>query len=91
MFLGKKLLVVPMKDQFEQQYNAIALQAIGVRVMKRLKKKYFSQIQEWLDSNFKIQIEYPDITNRLINIVFEIYLKELLDTKLKKGKIKLKI
>ena len=40
MFLGKKLLVIPMKNQFEQHCNAAALKQLGVPILKSLKKKY---------------------------------------------------
>lgn len=38
LFLKKKLLVIPMKTQYEQQCNAAALKAMGVPVVKSLKK-----------------------------------------------------
>src|SRR5690606_38174368 len=36
LFLNKKLLVVPMKGQYEQLCNAAALKQLGVPVMKKL-------------------------------------------------------
>lgn len=38
LFLGKKLMVIPMKNQYEQHYNAAALMAMGIPVIKSLKK-----------------------------------------------------
>ncbi|HEX9600998.1 MAG TPA: glycosyltransferase family protein, partial [Mariniflexile sp.] len=40
LFMGKKLLVIPMKGQYEQQCNAAALKDMGVPIIKALKKKY---------------------------------------------------
>jgi uncharacterized protein (TIGR00661 family) len=71
MFLGKKLLVIPMKNQYEQQCNAAALKAMGVPVVKKLKEKHIEKLQEWVASDFKIEINYPDITARIVNQIFE--------------------
>ena len=39
LFLKKKLLVVPMKKQYEQQCNAAMLQDMGIKVIKKFDKK----------------------------------------------------
>lgn len=67
LFMGKKLLVVPMKGQYEQHCNAAALQQLGVPVIKSLKKKHMPVIEEWLANNKRIEVDYPDITERIID------------------------
>ncbi len=69
LFLGKKLMVIPMKNQYEQHLNAAALQAMGVPVIKSLKPKYKSLISEWLENGQKIPVNYPDITQQIIDMV----------------------
>lgn len=66
LFLGKKLMVVPMKKQYEQHYNAAALRDLGVPVIKNVKRKRLPKIQEWIDTKQKIEIDYPDITREAI-------------------------
>lgn len=66
LFLGKKLMVVPMKRQYEQHYNAAALRELGVPVLKNIKRKRLPKIQEWIDSNQKIEIDYSDTTREAI-------------------------
>src|SRR3990170_7752184 len=39
LFLNKKLMVVPMKGQYEQHYNAAALKQMGVPILKKVKTK----------------------------------------------------
>ncbi len=78
MFMGKKLLVIPMKSQYEQRCNAIALKSMGVQVVPKLKSKHFEQIQDWIDSDYKIEIAYPDITSKIINEIFENHVQEVL-------------
>ncbi|MBX2970608.1 MAG: glycosyl transferase [Cyclobacteriaceae bacterium] len=66
LFLGKKLMVVPMKRQYEQHYNAAALRDLGVPVLKNVKRKCLSKIQEWIESNKKTEINYQDSTREAI-------------------------
>lgn len=62
LLLGKKLMVVPMKSQLEQHYNAAALKNLGVPVLKKVKRKNLDKIEAWLDSSNAIAVEYPDVT-----------------------------
>lgn len=66
LFLGKKLMVIPMKNQYEQQCNAAALAEMGVRTLKKLKRKYVLQIKDWLAHSRAIQVDYPDETEAII-------------------------
>lgn len=70
LFMGKKLLVIPMKGQYEQHCNAAALQEMGVPVIKSLKKKHYAVIEKWLKSDSRIEVDYPDITERIIDQIF---------------------
>ncbi len=78
MFLGKKLMVIPMKSQYEQQCNAAALQSMGVPVIKKLKKKNIEKINNWLDSDYKVEVDYPDITESMIKQIFENHVQDIL-------------
>jgi uncharacterized protein (TIGR00661 family) len=78
LFLGKKLMVIPMKGQYEQQCNAFALQKMGVPVIKSLKRRHFPKIAEWLDSEEKVEVYYPDITRIVIRKLFEVNVQRVL-------------
>lgn len=67
LFLKKRLMVIPMKGQFEQQCNATALKDMGVPVIKSLKKKHLPKIKDWIKSGTVIEVDYPDITEEIIN------------------------
>ncbi|MEP7237257.1 MAG: glycosyltransferase family protein [Ferruginibacter sp.] len=71
LFLKKKLLVIPMKGQYEQQCNAAALKTINVPVIKSLKKKHLNTIQSWIDNKQIIPVNYPDSTQRIIDMVIK--------------------
>ncbi len=70
MFLQKKLLVIPMKNQFEQHCNAAALRQMGIPVLKSLRKKHIDKIRSWLDTERTISVEYPDITSQVVDDIF---------------------
>jgi uncharacterized protein (TIGR00661 family) len=66
LFLGKKLLVIPMKGQYEQRCNAFALAQMGIPVVKSLKKKWRSSIAEWLARDVSLRIQYADNTEEKV-------------------------
>lgn len=62
LYLNKKVMVVPMKNQYEQHYNAIALKKLGVPVLKSVKKKRLDKITEWIESNTRVEVSYLNET-----------------------------
>ncbi|MDO1444713.1 glycosyltransferase family protein [Rhodocytophaga aerolata] len=74
LYLRKKLLVIPMKNQYEQQCNAAALKKMGVPVIKKLHVKYTDAIYEWLESQTIIEVNYPDITQQVIDTILHTHL-----------------
>ena len=73
LFLKKKLLVIPMKGQYEQQCNAAALKKMGVPVIKSLKKKNIPIIQDWLKNSQEITVNYPDNTLKIISNIIKVH------------------
>lgn len=71
LFLKKKLLVIPMKNQYEQHLNAAALREIGVPVIKNLKAKHRDTIQSWLDHEQHIQVYYDNNIQEIVDQVLE--------------------
>jgi uncharacterized protein (TIGR00661 family) len=71
LHLNKKLLVVPMKSQYEQHCNAAALKRLGVPVLKKVKKKNLKKIDKWLESDKRLDISFPDIAAKAVEKLFE--------------------
>lgn len=71
LFLKKKLLVIPMKAQYEQHINAATLAKMGVPVIKSLKEKYADVIENWLESDKIVEVNYPDITEQIIDKILK--------------------
>jgi uncharacterized protein (TIGR00661 family) len=67
LFLKKKLLVIPMKGQYEQSCNAAALKEMGVPVIKSLKSENIEKIDSWIKSEIRVEVDFPDITEEIIN------------------------
>lgn len=73
LYLGKKLLVVPMKGQFEQHCNAAALATHGVAVINSLNDgvETLAKLNEWVESDLRVQIHYQDHRREIIETLFE--------------------
>jgi len=83
LFLRKKLLVIPMKNQYEQKCNALALEKMGVTVLKKLNKKSLHKIIGWLQTEPIKNIEYKDSTEDIIEfILLPYYNKKVIPTNL---------
>lgn len=72
LYLGKKLMVIPMKSQFEQQCNAEALRQMGVPVIKSLKPKHLQKIFQWVTRGEPVQVDYPDHIDNVIETILNI-------------------
>ncbi|MGQ3679584.1 MAG: glycosyl transferase [Tenacibaculum sp.] len=79
LYLRKKLLVIPMKNQYEQQCNAISLKEMGVTVVKKLSKKQLPKIEKWINTNKIVEVHYPDVTEDMLDaIILPYYNKTIL-------------
>lgn len=66
LHLNKKLMVVPMKSQYEQHCNAAALKRMDVPILKKVKKKSIKKIEKWIDEAKPLNISFPDITAKAV-------------------------
>ncbi len=71
LHLNKKLLVVPMKSQYEQHCNAAALKRLGVPVLKKVKKKALKKIDKWIEGAKPLDIHFPDIAAQAVEKLIE--------------------
>lgn len=75
LYLGKKLLVVPMKNQHEQHFNAASLKQLGVPVIKKVSKKNLSKIGDWIETSAMVKVNYSETARPAIERVLELYEK----------------
>lgn len=88
MFLKKKLMVVPMSGQYEQQCNAAALRQMGVEVMKKFKKKHLGKLSVWIESNHVVAVDYPDCIEDILTEIVSKHAKVESDFQITKGQTK---
>lgn len=71
LFLKKKLLVVPMKNQYEQHLNAAALLELGVPSIKELKRKYDTVVEDWLNSTQNVEVHFENDIQKIIDDILK--------------------
>lgn len=69
LYLGKKLITIPIKGQYEQQCNAAALEEMGILKLDVLNQKTKSIFFGWLKSNISsIRVEANNIKDTLEDV-----------------------
>jgi uncharacterized protein (TIGR00661 family) len=71
--LGKKIMAIPIRGQYEQQCNAAALQQMGITTLSRIDDDFHDQVHNWLQLAPAIQKDYsksiPQCLDRLFLLV----------------------
>jgi uncharacterized protein (TIGR00661 family) len=75
IYLQKKLIILPMKMQYEQQCNAFSLKQMGVPVIHSLNETAFKIMKDWLASAHFINVYYTHQSKMLINSILEDYVR----------------
>ena len=63
LFLDKKLFVIPIHNQYEQECNAEAVHRLGIPKSKTLKRE---EIEKWVNSGQHLKVDYPDVTEDIL-------------------------
>lgn len=71
LYLGKKLLVAPMRFQYEQQCNAYALKQLGLPVIWGSNKNWLPILKSFVGSEQTHQFNFPDETALIIDQVVQ--------------------
>lgn len=70
LFLGKKVMMIPMKGQYEQQCNALSASKLGVPVVHEIDDNFNTPLQNWLSAANNIKVNFPnetaDIVDRMV-------------------------
>lgn len=73
LFLGKKVLSIPILNHYEQQCNAAALQQLGIPVIYEVGNEFELIIEKWLDdATEKPSIKANNI-NQTLQYLFDTY------------------
>ena len=73
LYLGKKLISIPIKNHYEQQCNAEAIKQMGVKVLQDIGDDFSDIIEEWyFKNNANPRIEANNI-NQTLELLFDTY------------------
>jgi uncharacterized protein (TIGR00661 family) len=64
--LRKKVMAIPMNNQYEQQCNANAMKDIGITVVKEIDGSFVERLKSWVNFAFPVNIHYPDMTGKIV-------------------------
>ena len=71
LYLGKKLLCLPIRGQYEQLCNAAALKELGVPVVAKMHATFFVDIAKWYDLPAPTPLTLEYSTYQLVQMVIE--------------------
>jgi uncharacterized protein (TIGR00661 family) len=73
LHLGKRLLVIPIKGQYEQLCNAAALEAMGVTVLKQVDDRFSDAILNWIALGKTVSKQYTNNIPELLSYLMDNY------------------
>lgn len=75
LFLKKKLLVAPMRYQYEQQCNAYALKELGIPVLWASDRNWLPTIKMWVNNSQNYNFDFPDESAAIVEHIVKTYAK----------------
>lgn len=72
MFLGKKLLVVPIRNQYEQVCNATALEEMGAQAIYNIKPDFVDRLRSWIKDGVIVHLDEVCDERKLIPKIMEL-------------------
>ena len=75
LYLRKKLIVIPMKNQYEQHCNAEALKKLGVPVLYNFNETVVEDLKSWVSSKKIVSVNYSESPQKIVNRVFLDFIK----------------
>lgn len=73
LFLGKKLISIPIKNHYEQQCNAAAIKQMGVKVLQTIGADFSDIIEKWFEGNNKNPEIKANNINETLQFLFDTY------------------
>ncbi len=74
LFLNKKLLVIPQKNQFEQKYNAEALKQMGISVLDKFNQNSIDKISHWIKNDTPKKINTISDPQAIVDLILNEYI-----------------
>lgn len=75
LYLQKKVMMIPMSGQYEQQCNALAASKLGVPVVHSIDDKFVAKVNKWIEDDSRVSVHFPDETAQIIDNMVNRYAK----------------
>lgn len=73
LYLGKKVMMIPMSNQYEQQCNALAASRLGVPVVQHINEDFNQHLRNWIADDKKIIVNFRDETAAIVDNMVKMY------------------
>ncbi|MFD2874553.1 glycosyltransferase family protein [Mucilaginibacter ximonensis] len=73
LFLQKKVMMIPMSGQYEQQCNALAASRMGVPVVQHIDAGFVRRVNTWIKSEDRVWVDFPDETAEVVHNMVKRY------------------
>lgn len=71
LYLRKKLLVIPMRFQFEQQCNAFALRKLGIPVIWGSNRNWIPELRRWVSQKQVYDYIFPADVDSIVDLLLK--------------------
>jgi uncharacterized protein (TIGR00661 family) len=75
LYLKKKVMMIPMMGQYEQQCNALAASKLGVPVVHAIDDNFVGHLNKWINDDQKVEVDFPDDTAKIVDNMIKRYAK----------------
>jgi uncharacterized protein (TIGR00661 family) len=65
-YLNKKMMYIPMRNQYEQACNAEALRHLGFTIVHKIDSNFSKHLDQWLANDYRYHEVYPDQTFEIL-------------------------
>ena len=72
LYLGKQLLCLPIRGQYEQLCNAAALKDFGVTIIDKISNDFTQQVYQWLQACTAKQLSLTHSTYEIVQQAIEL-------------------
>ena len=72
LYLGKKLMVIPLKGQYEQKCNAAALEKFNVSIIDNMDEEFSSHFEKWIENANQLSLSINQNTEEIIEVLLSL-------------------
>ena len=72
LHLGKKIMAIPIRGQYEQQCNAAALQQMGITCLPVIDEQFPDHVYKWIQTENQIRIDYSGSAAACLDYIMEL-------------------